>query len=61
MAYDWSGNTVRQQRCDWVIIAALLALALVITATPLALMRSTVPSAVIETTAVKTKMAPLKS
>lgn len=52
MAYDWSGNTVKQQRCDWVIIAALLALAIVVMATPLALMRGATPTSVFDTTAV---------
>ncbi|KQO75733.1 hypothetical protein [Rhizobium sp. Leaf262] len=52
MAYDWSGNTVKQQRCDWVIIAALVAVAIVVIATPLALMRGTAPTSIFEATSI---------
>lgn len=60
MAYDWSGNTVKQQRCDWVIIAALLALAMVIMATPLVLMRGLAPTSMFETTSIDGSPKPLK-
>ena len=37
MAYDWSGNNVRQQRYDRVVVAAIAALVLMISLVPLAL------------------------
>ena len=60
MAYDWSGNTVKQERYDWVVIAALVALAVVIMATPLAFMRGSPPNAIFETTSIDTAPKSLK-
>lgn len=61
MAYDWSGNTVKQQRDDWFVIVALVALALFITIMPLAIMHSAPPASIIETTATHINPAPLKT
>jgi hypothetical protein len=60
MAYDWSGNNIKQQRYDRVVLAALLALALFVTITPLALFMSTAQPGLIKTTAVNIKAPNLK-
>ena len=43
MAYDWSGNNVRQQRYDRVVIAAIAVLVFVISMVPLALRTGEAP------------------
>ena len=40
MAYDWSGNNVRQQRYDRVVMVAIAALVLTLSMLPLALRQS---------------------
>ncbi|XUY26313.1 hypothetical protein RMR21_012075 [Agrobacterium sp. rho-8.1] len=51
MAYDWSGNTVRQKRDDRVVVLAVVALVLLMTLAPMRIMRVASPTVhIIDTT-----------
>ncbi|NTE89252.1 hypothetical protein [Agrobacterium rubi] len=53
MAYDWSGNTVKQKRDDRMVVMAVVALVLFMTIAPIRLMRVVQPSPhVIDTMAI---------
>ena len=53
MAYDWSGNTVKQKRDDRMVVLAVVALVLFMTIAPIRLMRVSAPAAhIIDTTAI---------
>ncbi|KQQ61032.1 MULTISPECIES: hypothetical protein [Rhizobium/Agrobacterium group] len=52
MAYDWSGNTVKQKRDDWVVIIAIAAMALFAATMPLVLVKTAPSTKLIETTSI---------
>ncbi|MBN7805608.1 hypothetical protein [Agrobacterium rosae] len=59
MAYDWSGNTVKEKHDDWtvVVMVAVVALVLLVTIAPLRLIKAASPQHVIETSAVEIRPA----
>ncbi|MCM2432657.1 hypothetical protein RMS29_011685 [Agrobacterium rosae] len=59
MAYDWSGNTVKEKHDDWtvVVMVAVVALVLLVTIAPLRLIKTASPQHVIETSAVEIRPA----
>lgn len=57
MAYDWSGNTVKQKRDDRVVILAIAAMAVVAAAMPLVLVAKATSPHLMETTSLSAPVA----
>lgn len=59
MAYDWSGNTVKEKHDDWtvVVMVAVVALVLLVTIAPLRLIKAPAPQHVVETTGAEIRPA----
>jgi hypothetical protein len=61
MAYDWSGNTVKEKRENWLVVAVvtILALLLITAMTPLGTTNVAAPK-LVDSTAKAVKSTPLK-